>query len=69
MPIDVTNGQEGHQMMIVGPDGDKLEIYNPWGFTSWVTESQFVNNQLGGLTASGVGGGGLTTADGLELPQ
>ncbi|HEY4019577.1 MAG TPA: hypothetical protein VGM75_12865 [Pseudonocardiaceae bacterium] len=68
VPIDVTNGNEGHQMMIIGHDGDKLEVYNPWGYTSWVTESQFVNNQLGSLTSTG-GDGSLKTADGLELPQ
>ena len=68
VPIDVTNGNEGHQMMIIGHDGDKLEVYNPWGYTSWVTESQFVNNQLGSLTTNG-GDGSLKTADGLELPQ
>ena len=68
VPIDVTNGNEGHQMMIIGHDGDKLEVYNPWGYTSWVSESQFVNNQLGGLTTNG-GDGSLKTADGLELPQ
>jgi hypothetical protein len=68
VPIDVTNGKEGHQMMITGRDGDKLEVYNPWGYTSWVSESQFVNSQLGSLTTNG-GDGSLKTADGLELPQ
>ncbi len=68
VPIDVTNGSEGHQMMIIGHDGDKLEVYNPWGYTSWVTESQFVNNQLGSLTTT-AGDGSMKTADGLELPQ
>lgn len=65
VPIDVTNGSSGHQMMIIGHDGDKLEIYNPWGFTSWVTEQQFVNNDLGSLTP----GDNLNSADGLELPR
>lgn len=68
VPIDVTNGNEGHQMMIIGHDGDKLEVYNPWGYTSWVSESQFVNNQLGNLTTT-AGDGSMKTADGLELPQ
>lgn len=68
VPIDVTSGNDGHQMMIIGHDGDKLEVYNPWGYTSWVTESQFVNNQLGSLTTTG-GDGSMKTADGLELPQ
>lgn len=69
VPIDVTgavNGNnEGHQMMIMARNGDMLEIYNPWGFTSWVSESQFVNSDLGALT----GTDNLATADGLELPS
>jgi hypothetical protein len=68
VPLDVTDGNEGHQMMIIGHDGDKLEVYNPWGYSAWVTENQFVNNQLGSLTTSG-GNGKLNTADGLELPR
>jgi len=67
VPLDLTNGHEGHQVMIIGHDGDKLEIYNPWGYTTWVTESQFVNNDLGSLTTDG-GDGSLHTADGVELP-
>jgi hypothetical protein len=68
VPIDITNGNEGHQLMIIGHDGDKLEVYNPWGYTSWVSESQFLNNQLGSLTTT-AGDGSMKTADGLELPQ
>ncbi|MCX4745707.1 peptidoglycan-binding protein [Kitasatospora sp. NBC_01287] len=41
---------DGHQMMIIGHRGDQLEIYNPWGFTAWVSENDFVNNNLGSLT-------------------
>lgn len=69
VPIDVNNGSEGHQMMIIAHDGDKLEIYNPWGFTEWVTENQFVNNQLGSLTNTQYTHDSLQTAVGLELPQ
>jgi uncharacterized protein YukE len=52
VPIDVTdhNG-DNHQMIIIGSNGNMLEIYNPWGVTGWVTAQQFVNNQLGSLTS------------------
>lgn len=65
VPVDVVGAPGGHQMMIIGHDGDKLEIYNPWGFTSWVTESQFVNNQLGSLTP----GDDLRTVTAVTLPS
>lgn len=68
VPLDVASSSEGHQMMIIARDGDKLEVYNPWGYTSWITESQFANNQLGSLTTTG-GNGSMQTASGLELPQ
>ncbi|MFB7377310.1 hypothetical protein ACFC26_09350 [Kitasatospora purpeofusca] len=66
VPITVRNEDSGHQMMIIGRDGDKLQIYNPWGFTSWVTEEQFVNSQLGGLTP---GDHPLNQSTALELPK
>lgn len=69
VPIDVTNGSDkAHQLVIMARDGDRLEVYNPWGYTTWVTESQFVNNQLGSLANAG-GGGTMKTAYGLELPR
>jgi hypothetical protein len=69
VPIDVTDGSKnGHQLVIMARDGDRLAVYNPWGYTAWVTESQFVNNQLGSLTSAG-GDGTLKTANGLELPR
>ncbi|MEU6233978.1 hypothetical protein [Kitasatospora sp. NPDC047058] len=66
VPITVRNEDSGHQMMIIGRDGDKLQVYNPWGFTSWVTEEQFVNSQLGGLTP---GDHPLNKSTALELPK
>jgi len=70
VPFDVTNGNDGHQMLIIGHNGDELEVYSPWGFTSWISESQFVNNDLAALTLNASGApNGLPTADGVELPQ
>lgn len=68
VPIDVNNGgNEGHQMVIIGSDGGHLEIYNPWGYTMWVSNQQFVSNQLGALTASQPPA--MPTATGVELPS
>lgn len=70
VPFDVTGSGGGHQMLIIAHNGNRLGVYNPWGFTEWVTESQFVNGQLGALTGPGVGGSvsdEMPTADGVEL--
>jgi hypothetical protein len=48
VPVSV-DGNGGHGMMIVGHDGNMLEIYNPWGYTTWVTEDEFVNGQLSNM--------------------
>ena len=51
VPIDVEgydkDGRHGHQMMIIGQEGDMLQIYNPWGTTTWVSEDDFVNGHMG----------------------
>ena len=67
VPIDVTNGNDSHQMVIVAANGGGLEIYNPWGFSMWVSNQQFLSNQLGALTRSQPPG--MPTAFGLELPS
>ncbi|MFE1882518.1 peptidoglycan-binding protein [Streptomyces diastatochromogenes] len=60
VPIGVegyTDGKRsGHAMMIIGQEGDKLQIYNPWGQTTWVSEDDFVN-------------GGMAKASDNQLPD
>ncbi|KMS77488.1 peptidoglycan-binding protein [Streptomyces leeuwenhoekii] len=51
VPIEVegkdANGDRvGHQMMIIGQEGDMLQVYNPWGHTTWVSEDDFVNGRM-----------------------
>ncbi|MFD8588014.1 WXG100 family type VII secretion target [Streptomyces sp. NPDC059637] len=51
VPVEIEGEDEngdrvGHQMMIIGQEGDKLQIYNPWGFTTWIDEDDFVNNRM-----------------------
>ncbi|MER6731164.1 hypothetical protein [Streptomyces puniciscabiei] len=40
---DKKGTRSGHAMVIIGQEGDKLEICNPWGTTTWVSEDDFVN--------------------------
>ncbi|MDW6062199.1 peptidoglycan-binding protein [Streptomyces sp. FXJ1.4098] len=49
VPVQVAvRGSTGsHAMMIVGHEGDRLQVYNPWGTTTWVSEDDFVNNRMG----------------------
>jgi hypothetical protein len=39
-------GRHGHQMMVIGQEGDMLQIYNPWGTTTWVSEDDFINGRM-----------------------
>ncbi|GHI06965.1 peptidoglycan-binding protein [Streptomyces cellostaticus] len=53
VPINVEGHEKngdwvGHGMMIVGQEGDKLQVYNPWGTTTWVSEDDFVKGDLSG---------------------
>lgn len=55
---------DGHFMMIIGHDGGMLEIYNPWGYTVWVSEEQFVNGQLDDIEK-----GVPSTPESIHLPR
>ncbi|ANS65925.1 peptidoglycan-binding protein [Streptomyces lincolnensis] len=51
VPINVEGKDEngdwvGHGMMIVGQEGNMLQVYNPWGTTTWVSEEDFVKGDL-----------------------
>jgi hypothetical protein len=38
-------------MMIIGHAGDRVQIYNPWGYTYWISESDFVAGKVDGIDA------------------
>ncbi|MFD4904233.1 peptidoglycan-binding protein [Kitasatospora purpeofusca] len=63
VPVSV-RGDGGHQMMIIGHRGDQLEIYNPWGYTVWVSEADFVNNHMGGASDAS-----LPNVESIRLPK
>ncbi|MEU0541411.1 hypothetical protein ABZ319_16235 [Nocardia sp. NPDC005978] len=44
--LDLPSGREGHQVIIIGQRPGQLEIYNPFGYTEWVTTEQFVNSRM-----------------------
>ncbi|GAA3350515.1 hypothetical protein GCM10020358_76740 [Amorphoplanes nipponensis] len=49
VPLSVDEGREGHQLMVIGHSGHQLQIYNPWGYTYWVTERDFTDGRLDGI--------------------
>jgi hypothetical protein len=49
VPLTTREGDEGHQMVVIGHSGDQLQIYNPWGYTFWVTEDEFVSGHVDGV--------------------
>lgn len=63
VPISVT-GDGGHQMLVVGHEGDMLQIYNPWGYTVWVSEDDFVNGNM-----DRAGTGVPETPTSVRIPQ
>ncbi|NLU69171.1 WXG100 family type VII secretion target [Streptomyces sp. HNM0574] len=67
VPIGVEGQEEGdrvgHSMMVVGQEGDKLQIFNPWGTTTWVSEDDFVNGEMGKASR-----GSLSDAYAVHVP-
>lgn len=71
VPIVVDDPREdgsGHQVVIMAARGDKLEIYNPWGYTEWVTKQQFIDGEMGAVTGSDPEKGMSNIVD-VDLPQ
>lgn len=46
VPVQVRGEDGGHQMMIIGHEDGRLQLYNPWGYTVWVSEDDFVNGHM-----------------------
>ena len=61
VPISISGtiaGQPaGHQVLVIGHQGSMLQVYNPWGYTVWVSEDDFVNGHMD------------KTVQGANLPQ
>jgi hypothetical protein len=46
VPVIADEGHSSHQLMIIGHTGDQLQIYNPWGYTYWVSRNDFVGGHI-----------------------
>jgi hypothetical protein len=64
VPFGVTDDHTAHEMVVIGHEGDLLQIYNPWGTTMWVSEDAFVNGHL-----DVVGQGVPANFDDVTLPK
>jgi len=47
VPVDVSGKTGAHAMTIIAHEGDMLQVYNPWGTTTWVSEDDFINGRMG----------------------
>ncbi|GAA4946500.1 hypothetical protein [Actinoplanes utahensis] len=46
VPLSTRDAGEGHQLMVIGHQGDELQIYNPWGNTYWITKDEFARGDI-----------------------
>ncbi|KUN87720.1 peptidoglycan-binding protein [Streptomyces bungoensis] len=54
VPVDVQGKDGAHAMTIIAQQGDMLQVYNPWGSTTWVSENDFINGHMGKAADSGL---------------
>ncbi|MFF1448557.1 peptidoglycan-binding protein [Streptomyces sp. NPDC058274] len=52
VPVDVSGSNGAHAMTIIAQEGDMLQVYNPWGTTTWVSEDDFINGNMGKASSS-----------------
>ncbi|MER6014250.1 WXG100 family type VII secretion target [Streptomyces bluensis] len=46
-PVPIkTTGDGGHALVIIGAENGMLQVHNPWGQTTWVSEDDFVNGNM-----------------------
>jgi hypothetical protein len=49
VPVVTHEGAKSHQLLVIGHNADQLQIYNPWGYTYWVSEHEFVAGHVDGI--------------------
>ncbi|RJO68424.1 hypothetical protein D5S18_34040 [Nocardia panacis] len=49
---EVTDTAISHQVIVVGATDDRLQIYNPWGYTQWISTADFVKGNFGAIVAT-----------------
>jgi uncharacterized protein YukE len=62
--FSVRDHHGGHELAIVGHQDGMLEVYNPWGYTVWVSEDDFVDNHM-----NAVGDGVPATVHAVNVPR
>ncbi|MFJ9694754.1 hypothetical protein [Kitasatospora sp. NPDC101183] len=67
VPIAVGDGKGFHEMVIVARDGDRYQVWNPWGHSEWVTRDQFLDNHMN--AGQNTGSFQADRAYGVELPK
>lgn len=68
--VGLSNTFNRHQMVIIGRDAstNMLEVYNPWGYTQWISATDFINGNAGPLNGNGAAGGVETLPYNIEIP-
>jgi hypothetical protein len=64
VPFQVDGPDGAHQMVVIGHQGNMLEIYNPWGDTAWVSEDDWINGHM-----DKVDGGVPPNVRGVNMPS
>jgi hypothetical protein len=65
IPVQVTvqDANGSHELLVIDHDGDRLEVYNPWGYTTWIKETDFIDG-----TMQAAGPGVPSTVDDVTVP-
>jgi hypothetical protein len=49
VPFFTRERGETHQLLVIGHSGSQLQVYNPWGYTYWISEHDFVSGHVDGI--------------------
>ncbi|MFB7216619.1 hypothetical protein [Streptomyces sp. NPDC056255] len=52
VPVDVSGEEGAHAVITIAQERDMLQVYNPWGSTTWVSEDDFINGHTGKASKS-----------------
>ncbi|MFM9366679.1 peptidoglycan-binding protein [Streptomyces sp. Da 82-17] len=64
VPIKTVGPDGAHALVITAQEGNMLQVHNPWGYSTWVSEDEFVNGKLGDASD-----GRFPDATGAHIPR
>lgn len=70
VPVSISSRQDAHTIIVIGHDRTHLLVYNPWGYTYWISENDYINNHMGKVAP--LPGGSdqqMSVADAVHLPR